>query len=206
MYARLSAGEQHRVYQPHRGRRIVLATNVAETSLTVPGIRYVIDPGTARISRYSRRTKVQRLPIEAVSQASANQRAGRCGRLGPGICIRLYSEAEVDRLREVMRLRNLLGVSLEQLKTLLAAEDARAVVRAELKRDDVDPGRRRELLTEGLGHIDRQLQLVNDRSAELENLKRELLDTRSRVRHRLGEADDPATEPAVRATHAPPSA
>ena len=112
----------------------------------------------------------------------------------------------MDRLREVMRLRNLLGVSLEQLKTLLAAEDARAVVRAELKRDDVDPGRRRELLTEGLGHIDRQLQLVNDRSAELEKLKRELLDTRSRVRHRLGEADDPATEPAVRATHAPPSA
>jgi len=94
LYARLSAGEQHRVFQPHRGRRIVLATNVAETSLTVPGIRYVIDPGTARISRYSRRTKVQRLPIEAISQASANQRAGRCGRLGPGICIRLYTEAD----------------------------------------------------------------------------------------------------------------
>ena len=92
LYARLSAAEQHRVFQPHRGRRVVVATNVAETSLTVPGIRYVVDAGTARISRYSRRTKVQRLPIEPVSQASANQRAGRCGRLGPGVCIRLYSE------------------------------------------------------------------------------------------------------------------
>ena len=92
LYARLSAAEQHRVFQPHRGRRIVLATNVAETSLTVPGIRYVVDPGTARISRYSRRTKVQRLPIEAISQASADQRAGRCGRVGPGTCIRLYAE------------------------------------------------------------------------------------------------------------------
>ncbi|WP_322761542.1 ATP-dependent RNA helicase HrpA [Frankia sp. Cr2] len=91
LYARLSAAEQHRVFQPHAGRRIVLATNVAETSLTVPGIRYVIDPGTARISRYSNRTKVQRLPIEAVSQASANQRKGRCGRVADGICIRLYS-------------------------------------------------------------------------------------------------------------------
>ncbi|WP_322766941.1 ATP-dependent RNA helicase HrpA [Frankia sp. Cr1] len=91
LYARLSAAEQHRVFQPHTGRRIVLATNVAETSLTVPGIRYVIDPGTARISRYSNRTKVQRLPIEAVSQASANQRKGRCGRVADGICIRLYS-------------------------------------------------------------------------------------------------------------------
>ncbi|KAA0999362.1 hypothetical protein FVA95_29565, partial [Pseudonocardia sp. EV170527-09] len=79
LFARLSAAEQHRVFTPHTGRRIVLATNVAETSLTVPGIRYVIDPGTARISRYSVRTKVQRLPIEPVSQASANQRAGRCG-------------------------------------------------------------------------------------------------------------------------------
>ncbi len=92
LYARLSAAEQHRVFTGHKKRRIVLATNVAETSLTVPGIRTVIDPGNARISRYSNRTKVQRLPIEAVSQASANQRAGRCGRLGPGVCIRLYSE------------------------------------------------------------------------------------------------------------------
>ncbi|MCY0951730.1 ATP-dependent RNA helicase HrpA [Streptomyces sp. H27-S2] len=92
LYARLSHAEQHRVFQQHTGRRIVLATNVAETSLTVPGIKYVIDPGTARISRYSHRTKVQRLPIERVSQASANQRKGRCGRTSDGICVRLYSE------------------------------------------------------------------------------------------------------------------
>ncbi|MFH9420514.1 ATP-dependent RNA helicase HrpA [Streptomyces sp. NPDC017529] len=94
LYARLSHAEQHRVFQRHTGRRIVLATNVAETSLTVPGIRYVIDPGMARISRYSYRTKVQRLPIEPVSQASANQRKGRCGRTSDGICIRLYSEED----------------------------------------------------------------------------------------------------------------
>jgi ATP-dependent helicase HrpA len=94
LYARLSAAEQHRVFQPHQRQRVVLATNVAETSLTVPGIRYVIDPGTARISRYSNRTKVQRLPIEPVSQASANQRKGRCGRTSDGICIRLYSEED----------------------------------------------------------------------------------------------------------------
>ncbi|GAA1772470.1 ATP-dependent RNA helicase HrpA [Luedemannella helvata] len=94
LYARLSTAEQHRVFQPHTGRRIVLATNVAETSLTVPGIKYVIDPGTARISRYSHRLKVQRLPIEAISQASANQRKGRCGRTSDGICIRLYDEQD----------------------------------------------------------------------------------------------------------------
>lgn len=94
LFARLSAAEQHRVFSSHSGRRVVVATNVAETSLTVPGIRSVVDVGTARISRYNRRTKVQRLPIEPVSQASANQRAGRCGRLGPGVCVRLYSEAD----------------------------------------------------------------------------------------------------------------
>jgi ATP-dependent helicase HrpA len=94
LYARLSTSEQRRVWSSHSGRRIVLATNVAETSLTVPGIKYVIDPGTARISRYSHRTKVQRLPIEAISQASANQRKGRCGRVSEGICIRLYSEED----------------------------------------------------------------------------------------------------------------
>lgn len=92
LYGRLSAAEQHRVFQPHGTRRVVLATNVAETSLTVPGIRYVVDPGTARISRYSKATKVQRLPIEPISQASANQRSGRCGRVADGIAIRLYSE------------------------------------------------------------------------------------------------------------------
>ncbi|MGZ4759778.1 MAG: ATP-dependent RNA helicase HrpA, partial [Acidimicrobiales bacterium] len=96
LYARLSLAEQHRVFAPHKGRRIVLATNVAETSLTVPGIRYVIDVGTARISRYSPRLKVQRLPIEPVSQASADQRAGRCGRVADGICIRLYAEEDFD--------------------------------------------------------------------------------------------------------------
>jgi ATP-dependent RNA helicase HrpA len=97
LYARLSNAEQHRVFQSHgSSRRIVLATNVAETSLTVPGIKYVIDPGTARISRYSHRTKVQHLPIEPVSQASANQRKGRCGRTSDGICIRLYSEEHFE--------------------------------------------------------------------------------------------------------------
>ncbi|RKS87513.1 ATP-dependent helicase HrpA [Orbus hercynius] len=94
LYARLSAAEQNRIFQPHSGRRIILSTNVAETSLTVPGIKYVIDPGMARISRYSYRTKVQRLPIEPVSQASANQRKGRCGRTSDGICIRLYDEID----------------------------------------------------------------------------------------------------------------
>ena len=93
-YARLSLAEQNRVFSAHKGRRIVLATNVAETSITVPGIRYVIDTGVARISRYSVRTKVQRLPIEPISQASANQRKGRCGRVSDGICVRLYSEED----------------------------------------------------------------------------------------------------------------
>jgi ATP-dependent helicase HrpA len=94
LYGRLSAAEQHRVFSRHAGRRIVVSTNVAETSLTVPGIRYVVDTGTARISRYSQRLKVQRLPIEPISQASANQRSGRCGRLADGIAIRLYSEED----------------------------------------------------------------------------------------------------------------
>ncbi|CUB04022.1 ATP-dependent RNA helicase HrpA [Marinomonas fungiae] len=96
LYARLSSAEQLRIFKPHGGRRIVLSTNVAETSLTVPGIRYVIDPGLARISRYSVRSKVQQLPIEKISQASANQRAGRCGRVAEGICIRLYDEDDFN--------------------------------------------------------------------------------------------------------------
>ncbi|WP_235558561.1 ATP-dependent RNA helicase HrpA [Nocardioides sp. Leaf285] len=96
LYSRLSAAEQHRVFSSHTGRRIVLATNVAETSLTVPGIRYVVDTGVARISRYSLRTKVQRLPVEAISQASANQRSGRCGRVAAGVAIRLYSEEDFE--------------------------------------------------------------------------------------------------------------
>jgi len=94
LYGRQSAAEQHRIFAPHGTRRVVLATNVAETSLTVPGIRYVIDTGTARISRYSKATKVQRLPIEPISQASANQRSGRCGRVADGIAIRLYSQED----------------------------------------------------------------------------------------------------------------
>jgi ATP-dependent helicase HrpA len=117
LFARLSTAEQHRVFAPHGGRRVVLATNVAETSLTVPGIRYVIDAGTARISRYSMRTKVQRLPIEPVSQASADQRAGRCGRVADGICLRLYTEQDyLDRPRftdpEILR-TNLAAVILQ---------------------------------------------------------------------------------------------
>jgi ATP-dependent helicase HrpA len=125
LFARLSAAEQHRVFTRHPGRRIVLATNVAETSLTVPGIRYVIDPGTARISRYSARTRVQRLPIEPVSQASANQRAGRCGRVAPGICIRLYSQRDFDSRPEftepeILR-TNLAAVILQMAQARLGA-------------------------------------------------------------------------------------
>ena len=100
LYARLSSSEQQKIFKSHSGRRIVLSTNVAETSLTVPGIRYVIDPGVARISRYSVRSKVQQLPIEKISQASANQRAGRCGRVADGICIRLYDEADYQARAE----------------------------------------------------------------------------------------------------------
>ncbi|MBT8486683.1 MAG: ATP-dependent RNA helicase HrpA [Phycisphaerae bacterium] len=121
LYARLSADEQQRVFEPHPGRRIVLATNVAETSLTVPGIRGVVDPGLARISRYRARTRVQQLPIEPISQASARQRSGRCGRVGPGVCIRLYSEKELEEREpftapEIQR-TNLASVIL-QMKTL----------------------------------------------------------------------------------------
>ena len=94
LYARLGTAEQERVFRPSGARRLVLATNVAETSLTVPGIRYVVDTGLARVSRYSHRTKVQRLPVERISQAAADQRKGRCGRLGPGVCVRLYDEAD----------------------------------------------------------------------------------------------------------------
>jgi DNA-binding transcriptional MerR regulator len=102
---------------------------------------------------------------------------------------RSYSPQEVERLREVMRLRDLLGVSLEELKTLLAAEDARAAVRAQLKRENVDPERRRALLSEALGHLDRQLELVRHRAGELDKLERELGDTRKRVRRKIRELD-----------------
>ncbi|WP_346839053.1 ATP-dependent RNA helicase HrpA [Microbulbifer sp. SAOS-129_SWC] len=120
LYARLSLAEQNKVFHGHKGRRIVLATNVAETSITVPGIRYVIDPGTARISRYSYRSKIQRLPVEAISQASANQRAGRCGRVSAGVCVRLYEERDFEQRAEftdaeILR-TNLAAVILQMLQ------------------------------------------------------------------------------------------
>ena len=128
LFARLSAQEQNKIFHPSGLNRIVLATNVAETSLTVPGIKYVIDPGTARISRYSYRTKVQRLPIEPISQASANQRKGRCGRVSEGICIRLYSEEDFNNRPEftdpeILR-TNLASVILQM--TALGLDDIEA--------------------------------------------------------------------------------
>ncbi|MCG9786948.1 ATP-dependent RNA helicase HrpA [Vibrio mediterranei] len=153
LYARLSAGEQNKIFQPHAGRRIVLATNVAETSLTVPGIKYVIDPGTARISRYSYRTKVQRLPIEPVSQASANQRKGRCGRVEEGICIRLYSEEDFESRPEftdpeILR-TNLASVILQMTALGLGDIEAFPFVEAPDKRNIQDGVR----LLEELGAI-----------------------------------------------------
>ncbi len=121
LYARLSAAEQMKVFAPHKHRRIVLATNVAETSLTVPGIRYVIDPGYARMSRYNHRTKVQRLPIEAISRASADQRKGRCGRVAAGVCIRLYEETDYtarEQFTEPEILRTNLASVILQMKSL----------------------------------------------------------------------------------------
>ncbi len=121
LFARLSTEEQQRVFKPHGGRRIVLATNVAETSLTVPGIRCVVDTGLARVSRYSPRQKVQRLPIEAISQASADQRKGRCGRLGPGVCVRLYAESDFaarPRFTDPEILRTNLASVILQMKAL----------------------------------------------------------------------------------------
>ncbi len=128
LYARLTPAEQQKIFAPMPGRKIVLATNVAETSLTVPGIRYVIDSGTARISRYSYRAKVQRLPIEAISQASANQRKGRCGRVEPGICVRLYSEEDFNARPaftdpEILR-TNLAAVILQMLHLRLGDIEA----------------------------------------------------------------------------------
>jgi ATP-dependent helicase HrpA len=127
LFARLSAAEQHRIFAPHQGRRIVLATNIAETSLTVPGIRYVVDAGTARISRYSQRLKVQRLPIEAISQASARQRSGRCGRLADGIAIRLYDEQDFAARPEFTEpeiLRTSLAAVILQMTALRLGEVA----------------------------------------------------------------------------------
>ncbi len=148
LYGRLSTAEQHRVFAPHGARRVVLATNVAETSLTVPGIRYVVDAGTARISRYSMRTKVQRLPIEPVSQASADQRKGRCGRVADGVCLRLYTEADyLDRPRftepEILR-TNLAAVILQMAALGLGDLEAFPFI---------DPPDRRNL-RDGIGLLD----------------------------------------------------
>lgn len=166
LYARLSAGEQNKIFQPHAGRRIVLATNVAETSLTVPGIKYVIDPGTARISRYSYRTKVQRLPIEPISQASANQRKGRCGRTEEGICIRLYSEEDfLSRPEftdpEILR-TNLASVILQMTALGLGDIEAFPFVEAPDKRNIQDGVR----LLEELGVINDQIKDPKKRLTE----------------------------------------
>jgi ATP-dependent helicase HrpA len=157
LYARLSNSEQNKVFSAHSTRRIVLATNVAETSLTVPGIKYVIDPGTARISRYSVRSKVQRLPIEPISQASANQRAGRCGRVSDGICIRLYSEddyltRDVFTDPEILR-TNLASVILQMMALGLGKVDDFPFVQPPDSRSINDGFK----LLEELGAIDNKL-------------------------------------------------
>jgi len=162
LYARLSAAEQNKVFSPKRGsgRRIILATNVAETSLTVAGIRYVIDPGFARISRYSYRTKIQRLPIEAISQASANQRKGRCGRVAEGVCIRLYEQSDFDARPEFtdpeIKRTNLASVILQMLGMGIGQVDAFPFV---------DPPDQRMIsdgfkLLEELGAVDHRRQLT----------------------------------------------
>lgn len=154
LYARLTVAEQNKIFQSHRGQRIVLSTNVAETALTVPGIRYVIDTGLARVSRYSFRTKVQRLPIEPISQASANQRKGRCGRVSEGVCIRLYSEDDFNQRPEF--------TDAEILRTNLAAV---ILQMAQLKLGDVrdfpfvDPPDHR-LINDGQKLLE-ELQAVN---------------------------------------------
>jgi ATP-dependent helicase HrpA len=160
LYSRLSAAEQHRVFEPHTGRRVVLATNVAETSLTVPGIRYVVDPGTARISRYSARTKVQRLPIEAISQASARQRSGRCGRTSDGIAIRLYTQDDFDARPEYTD-PEILRTSLAAVLLQMAALDLGDVAEFPF----IDPPDRRAVadgitLLEELGALDEHGKLT----------------------------------------------
>ena len=160
LYARLSTLEQNRIFQPHSQRRIVLTTNVAETSLTVPGIKYVIDTGAARISRYSIRSKVQRLPVEAISQASASQRAGRCGRTSPGTCIRLYSEQDFNNrplfTDPEIRRTNLASVILQMIHLKLGAVETFPFV---------EPPQRRQIndgykLLEELGAVDAERRLT----------------------------------------------
>lgn len=170
LYARLSNTEQRRVFQPHGGRRIVLATNVAETSLTVPSIKYVIDPGNARISRYSYRTKVQRLPIEPISQAAANQRKGRCGRVSAGICIRLYSQEEFNQRppftdAEILR-TNLASVILQMMVLGLGDINAFPFIEAPDKRNIRDGIQ----LLEELGAISQP----NDKGYQLTAMGRQL--------------------------------
>jgi ATP-dependent helicase HrpA len=161
LYARLSHADQQRIFRPHRGRRVVLATNVAETSLTVPGIHYVVDPGTARISRYSARLKVQRLPIEPVSQASADQRKGRCGRVAAGVCVRLYDDEDFEARPEF--------TDPEILRTNLASV---ILQMAALRLGDIedfpflDPPDRRQVrdgiaLLQELGALDADAQLTS---------------------------------------------
>ncbi|WP_371189604.1 ATP-dependent RNA helicase HrpA [Thalassotalea maritima] len=166
LFSRLTIVEQNRIFAPHTGRNIVLATNVAETSLTVPGIRYVIDPGTARISRYSYRTKVQRLPIEPISQASANQRSGRCGRVAAGVCIRLYSEEDfLSRPEftdpEILR-TNLATVILQMLALGLGAIEQFPFVQAPDKRNINDGVRLLEELAAVVWHKDDNAQLTDN--------------------------------------------
>ncbi|MEX1197220.1 MAG: ATP-dependent RNA helicase HrpA [Pseudohongiellaceae bacterium] len=161
LYARLSHSEQKKIFQPHRGRRIVLSTNVAETSLTVPGIEYVIDSGLARIGRYSVASKVQRLPIEPISQASANQRAGRCGRIAPGVCIRLYGEEDFQGRPEFtdpeIQRTNLSAVILQMLMLKLGDIEQFPFVERPARRAINDGFR---LLGE-LGAIDEQRRLTD---------------------------------------------
>lgn len=160
LYARLSVDQQAKVFRQHKGRRIVLATNVAETSLTVPGIRYVVDIGTARISRYSYRTKVQRLPVENISQASANQRSGRCGRVAAGVCIRLYSEADFNSRPEFtepeIQRTNLAAVILQMASLSLGEVESFPF----LDPPDVRYVRDAYKLLQELGAVDQQNQLT----------------------------------------------
>ncbi|HGN9101759.1 TPA: ATP-dependent RNA helicase HrpA [Providencia stuartii] len=172
LFARISNSEQNRIFHPHGGRRIILATNVAETSLTVPGIKYVIDTGYARISRYSVRTKVQRLPVEPISQASANQRKGRCGRVSDGICIRLYSEEDfLSRPEftdpEILR-TNLASVILQMTSIGLGDISAFPFVEAPDKRNIQDGVK----LLEELGAI--QVHQQSERGYILTDIGRQL--------------------------------
>ena len=170
LYARLSTAEQQRVFKPHAQRRVVLATNVAETSLTVPGIRYVVDPGTARISRYSARLKVQRLPIEPVSQASADQRKGRCGRTSDGIAIRLYAEEDFEerpRFTDPEILRTNLAAVILQMAALELGDIEDVPVPGPAR---PAPGPRRRAAAAGAGRARRRRAAHRGRARRLAQL------------------------------------